>query len=255
MSFLEKYIRSYFYLYVASRELYNFFFNFFFYETECEVFKYLKKRSNVTIIDIGSSNLSFSSYISRFFYKTKFFCFEPLLHFYNSKKLKNNNKLYIFNKACSNKHKKLILFTPFQKILIFKIYLKYFSSCSLKFLKKNLIKYFNNQNNFFYEKTTVHTIKIDDLNLKPDLIKLDIEGYEFNALLGARKTIKKFKPVIYIETPSKNIDKFFKFYGYKKFFFNKKLKKLLEINKNNKTIYNYFFICNRSNFFENKLMF
>ena len=81
MSFLEKYIRSNFYLYVASRELYNFFFNFFFYESECEVFKYLKRRSNITVIDIGSSDLSFSSYISKFFYKSNFFCFEPLFFF------------------------------------------------------------------------------------------------------------------------------------------------------------------------------
>lgn len=251
MSFLEKYIRSNLYLYVVLRELYNYFFSFFFYETECEVFQYLKKRSNVTIIDIGSSNLSFSSYISRFFYKTNFFCFEPLLNFYNSKKLKNNNKLYIFNKACSNKYKKLILFTPFQKILIFKIYLKYFSSYSLKFVKKNLIKYFNNQNNFFYEKTIVHTIKIDDLNLKPDVVKLDIEGYEFNALLGARKTIKRFKPVIYIENPSLSIDKFFYSMNYKKYQYQKKYKKLSEIKKTNKVSYNYFYIYDKKFFFGN----
>jgi len=254
MSLLEKYIRSNFYLYVIARELYNFFLNFFFYEKECEVFKYLKKRSNITIIDIGSSDLSFSSYISNFFYKSNFFCFEPLSHFYKYKKLQNSNKLNIFKKACSNKYQKITLFTPFKKILTYKIYLKYFSSYSLKFVKKKFIKYFNNQNNFFYEKTTVHTIKIDDLNLKPDLIKLDIEGYEMKAILGAAKTINKFKPLIYIENPSKTVDKFFKNYGYKKFIFNKKLKKILEVNKNDKTIYNYFFIYNKKKFFKNELI-
>jgi FkbM family methyltransferase len=42
--------------------------------------------------------------------------------------------------------------------------------------------------------------RIDDLNL-PDcnLIQLDIEGYEFEALSGAIETIKKFKPVICVE--------------------------------------------------------
>ena len=251
MSFLEKYIRSNLYLYVVSRELYNYFFSFFFYESECEVFKYLKKRSNVKIIDIGSSNLSFSSYISRLFYKSNFYCFEPLLHFYNSKKLKNNNKLYIFNKACSNKYQKITLFTPFKKILNFKIYLKYFSSYSLKFVKKNLIKYFNNQNKFSYEKTTVQTTKIDDLKLKPDLVKLDIEGYEFNALLGARKTIRRFKPVIYIEKPSLSVDKFFYSLNYKKYQYKKKYKKLSEIKKTNNIINNYFYIYNENIFFGN----
>lgn len=36
--------------------------------------------------------------------------------------------------------------------------------------------------------------KIDDL----ELIKMDIEGGEYNALLGAIKTIKRFRPILYI---------------------------------------------------------
>ncbi len=42
--------------------------------------------------------------------------------------------------------------------------------------------------------------RIDDLNL-PDcnLIQLDVEGYEYEALLGAIETIKKFKPVLCVE--------------------------------------------------------
>ena len=251
MSFLENYIRYNFYLYVASRSLYNFFFKFFFYENECEVFKYLKRRSNMTIIDIGSSDLSFSSYISKFFYKSNFYCFEPLFQFYKNKKLKNKNKLYIFNKACSDKCKKLVLFTPFRKILTIKIYLKYFSSYNLKFIKKNLIKYFNCESNFFYKRITVNTIKIDNLNLKPDLIKLDIEGYEHKALLGAAKTIKKYKPIIYIEDPSIVVDEFFYSLNYKKFQYQKKNKKLSIVKKSNKGSYNYLYIYNKEYFFHN----
>lgn len=41
---------------------------------------------------------------------------------------------------------------------------------------------------------------IDNLNLNfCDLIHLDIEGYEYYALLGAEETIKKFKPLIALE--------------------------------------------------------
>jgi FkbM family methyltransferase len=41
--------------------------------------------------------------------------------------------------------------------------------------------------------------KLDNFNFKPDFIKLDIEGYEYYALLGAEKTIKKYKPTIILE--------------------------------------------------------
>ncbi len=43
-------------------------------------------------------------------------------------------------------------------------------------------------------------IKLDDLNLpRLDFLKLDLEGYETKAIIGAEETIKKFKPVIMVE--------------------------------------------------------
>lgn len=43
-------------------------------------------------------------------------------------------------------------------------------------------------------------ITIDSLNLDAcDLMQLDIEGYELNALKGAQKTIEKYKPTIVLE--------------------------------------------------------
>ena len=43
-------------------------------------------------------------------------------------------------------------------------------------------------------------ISIDSLNLDGcDLIQLDVEGYELNALIGAKETVLKYKPVICVE--------------------------------------------------------
>ena len=49
-------------------------------------------------------------------------------------------------------------------------------------------------------KGTIPVLPIDALNL-PDcnLLQLDIEGGEFNALLGAEKTIEKYHPTLIIE--------------------------------------------------------
>jgi FkbM family methyltransferase len=47
---------------------------------------------------------------------------------------------------------------------------------------------------------TVPTLRIDDLNLQNvDLIALDVEGFEHNALLGAEETIRKWKPTLCVE--------------------------------------------------------
>jgi len=56
-------------------------------------------------------------------------------------------------------------------------------------------------------KGEIPVITIDSLELVPDLIHLDIEGYEAMALIGATETIKKHRPIIVIETNNSG-DKF-----------------------------------------------
>jgi FkbM family methyltransferase len=49
--------------------------------------------------------------------------------------------------------------------------------------------------------SSVECKTLDSLNLSNiDLIKLDCEGFEFFALKGSEKTIKKYKPIIVLET-------------------------------------------------------
>lgn len=70
----------------------------------------------------------------------------------------------------------------------------------------------------------IPTLRIDDFGFTNcDLIQLDIEGYEHNALLGAIETIKKFHPVIVVEdkglsekygTEKGHIETWLKDFGY-----------------------------------------
>jgi FkbM family methyltransferase len=46
---------------------------------------------------------------------------------------------------------------------------------------------------------SIPKIKIDSLGVDPDLIHLDIEGAEWEALLGAKETINRCKPLIVVE--------------------------------------------------------
>ena len=51
---------------------------------------------------------------------------------------------------------------------------------------------------------SIKMIKLDDLNLKPKFIKIDIEGFESKAIDGMVKTLKS-KPPILIEIKDKNL--------------------------------------------------
>ena len=52
-------------------------------------------------------------------------------------------------------------------------------------------------------------MKIDDLNLPYcDLIQLDVEGYEYNAILGGIETIKTNRPILCIEFCEKWLNRY-----------------------------------------------
>lgn len=48
------------------------------------------------------------------------------------------------------------------------------------------------------ERWDLPVVKLDDLNLTPDIITMDVEGAEFEVIKGATETIKRCKPIIYI---------------------------------------------------------
>lgn len=50
-----------------------------------------------------------------------------------------------------------------------------------------------------YGNITVPLITIDSLNLDVGFMKIDVEGYELEVLLGAANTIARCRPVMYIE--------------------------------------------------------
>lgn len=57
----------------------------------------------------------------------------------------------------------------------------------------------DNQNIVKTHTEKIKTISIDSFEEKIDLIKIDIEGMEDKALLGARKTISAHRPVCFVE--------------------------------------------------------
>ncbi len=67
-----------------------------------------------------------------------------------------------------------------------------------------------NEENKSYEKTPVTIDTLDNSMKKfeipsPSFIKIDVEGYEFNVLVGGKETILKHKPALFIELDDNNL--------------------------------------------------
>jgi FkbM family methyltransferase len=64
----------------------------------------------------------------------------------------------------------------------------------------------------------VQLLALDDFNLEScDALQLDVEGFEYDVLIGAKRTIETFKPVVSVEAPNSNVTKFLTERGYKEF--------------------------------------
>ena len=218
---------------------------------------HLKLEENRDIIDVGASDGLFFKGIRYIGIKNKFIAFEPLK--INKKYLaaikKKNKNFNFFTIALGNRNGLLNLHTPY-----YKNYSLYnWSSYSKNEGKQTLrLRNFNiNFDKLKFKKSRIKQRKLDFFKLKPTFIKIDVEGYENNVLLGAIKTIKKNKPVIYVENNLKrgkyNTINFFKKklskLGYKPYIFNLEKKSFFKYSKNNIRgryfSYNIFFVTKK----------
>jgi FkbM family methyltransferase len=67
----------------------------------------------------------------------------------------------------------------------------------------------NNDESSEYSKTSRNQIKLDTFceteSISPDIIKIDVEGFEYEVLSGAEKIISKAKPLIFLSMHPKQL--------------------------------------------------
>jgi FkbM family methyltransferase len=69
--------------------------------------------------------------------------------------------------------------------------------------------YSNNVIKFIkWDSVIVDVIPLDNLNLRPDFIKIDVEGYDYEVLIGLRTTINNCRPILLIEFSHSLYDKY-----------------------------------------------
>ncbi|MFN0218248.1 MAG: FkbM family methyltransferase [Hyphomicrobium sp.] len=56
------------------------------------------------------------------------------------------------------------------------------------------------------EDHKVAVIALDSLNLRPDVIKINVQGFELQVVKGGAETFTRWQPITIIEAPSDPVD-------------------------------------------------
>ena len=219
--FLEKIIRSHPLVYFIFRNLIRYT-NIF--EDDAHGVAYLKFDKRINIIDVGASD----GIASKFFIKkldvTNILCFEPNIPYVKILKKLNYKNMKIYDFGISEKNATFKVFYPRYQIFNKNFDLVTYTFYDKSELKKQIDLDFKFKKNIKIIQTEIYLKKIQKLNLKISLIKIDVNGHELSVIKGLNNIIKKDKPALIVET-DKNINKinnYLKKLNYGKYSFLKK---------------------------------
>lgn len=212
---------------------------------------------NDSIIDVGG-NLGISAMgFRKLGLNNKIFLFEPnkyiFKNYIKNKIIKNYKNIIGFNYALGKKEESKNFFYPYYK----KKCIHYFCSFDKEYIKNSIdISFKGKKIEIVKDRIKIKVFDKLSLRCKPKFIKIDVEGHDYEVILGMRQTIKNYKPIILVEFNKNNFFKIKKIlkdyncwvYFYEKNKFEKFNKKMIDkdisrtTNLNLMSIRNVFFI-------------
>jgi len=250
---VEKFVRSNPFTYAIIRWLAGWLLYKQLGEKDISFIKYLPfKNEFPLIIDIGANDGISSRLFKWNLPSSRIIAFEPAsIHKKNLKSyFANLHKIdgfsYVIFEGLGEQNTQSTLYTP----MVFGIKLHQISSLNPDEASKNvkeIISFFTSTFKLYSELITISTL--DNFDLSPDLIKIDVEGNELNVLKGSINTLLKFKPFVVLEMKKEYANKIFEFMysiGYEPIKFNDKQWRYVDINfdESNSYVENQYFAPN-----------
>lgn len=140
--------------------------------------------------------------------------FEPNTLLYEKlEHLFGDNKSIVINAfGLGEKTTEEFLYIPYYKKWMFDGIASLYKERPEKWLKNKILFY--RERYLTIKELRCQIKRLDELDLDPFFIKLDIEGGELNMLKGGKSTIKTYEPILLIECPSKEIIDYLGGFGY-----------------------------------------
>jgi FkbM family methyltransferase len=187
------------------------------HEKDFEVLAHLPVTANNLFLDIGSNRGEAIQSILMKRPDANVIGFEPNSHLINKLKnlYKNNSKVEFYNLGLGSTVGTFELNIPFYNNYMFDGLASFKEENARDWLKNRLYGYQSSK--LKIEKQVCIVKPLDDLKLKPYFMKIDVQGFEYEVLLGAKKTIMASKPILLIETPGNPEIELLEGLGYRSF--------------------------------------
>ena len=158
--------------------------------------KFLNKFNFKIIIDVGAHKGDFIKYSLQYLKPKIIYAFEPQKDINNFLKKKfKSNKIQISNFAIGKNNKKKFLYVNKFKKTSSLSKKTIFSKSILNKFKKLLFQSENYEYKYYVKTSSLDSFFLKKKLLK-SLLKIDVEGYEKNVLLGSKKILKKIDMVL-----------------------------------------------------------
>ncbi len=211
------------------------------FEEDANGVSFLNFSDKVNIIDVGASDGIAIKFFRRKLNVNKIICYEPYKPYVKILKKLNIKNLKVNAYGIGRFNKYHNVFFPRYKFFLKNLDLITYTFYDKKSLLKQINLDFKFKNNISIVKEKIYLKKVKKIKIKIDLIKIDVNGHEFSVVKGLESIIKRDKPVLIVETGDdiKNIDKYLKNYGFRKYLFSNKNHKFFKI-KNSYPLNTYF---------------
>ena len=185
------------------------------HEEDFKALKIFQPKQGEVFVDIGSNRgEAISSMRATASSDIKIIGFEPNPLIFDKLKnqFKDDSQIEVYNCGLGNANASLSLFVPFYRKWMFDGLSSFKYNEAEDWLKTRLRGF--DEKKLKIKEVACEIKQLDEFALTPYFIKIDVQGYELEALQGSEKTIRVHKPILLIESISKEVMSYLKDFGY-----------------------------------------
>jgi FkbM family methyltransferase len=191
-------------------------------EKDFNALKLFNPQTDQVFVDVGANRgEAILSMLIEKRLSNKIIAFEPNPWVF--KKIERNpiiskKRLELYNFGLGSENEDLTLFVPFYRRWMFDGLSSFHYEEARDWLRDRLWKF--RDKDLSIQKMTCQVRKLDDFQLNPYFVKIDVQGHELEVLKGGIETLKRHHPVLLIESMTEEIMQFLKPLGYQFYAFN-----------------------------------